>query len=62
VAGATDKGAALENQTVRLEKKLDKLINHVDHAADRTGDEVNGAAGSGHRRGKTTAGGVNGAA
>jgi phage-related protein len=51
VAGATDKGAALENQTVRLERKLDKLIKATKDNAREVGDQVNGAAGAGHRRG-----------
>jgi hypothetical protein len=50
VAGATDKGAALENQTVRLENKLDKLIKHVDESAHRTGQVLNSTAAGGYRR------------
>ena len=50
VAGETSKGAGLENQTARLEKKLDKLIDHVDRVGTHVGREVNGAAANGRRR------------
>lgn len=50
VASATDKGQALENQTVRLEKKLEKLTNSVNQQADRIGKVINGAASNGRRR------------
>ena len=50
VAGATDKGAALENQTVRLERKLDHLIHATKKVGDDVGNKVNGAAASGHGR------------
>jgi hypothetical protein len=50
VAGATDKGAALENQTQRLERKLDHLINTTKKVGQDVGREVNGAASQGRRR------------
>jgi hypothetical protein len=50
VAGNTDKGAALQQQTATLTAKLDKLIKHVDDSADRIAAGVNGAASSGRRR------------
>ena len=50
VAGATPEGKAIQNQTARLEKKLDQLIHHVDRIAPDTGREINGAASNGRRR------------
>ncbi len=50
VAGATEKGRGLENQTQRLEKKLDKLTHSVNQQANRIGEVINGAASNGRRR------------
>lgn len=50
VAGSTDKGAALENQTQRLEKRLKAIEDAVKKNGKEVGREINGAASSGRRR------------